>query len=79
MLNWNVEFNVELKYWTTPTPGDLQYFRHIPAGIHVNSALIFHLHSSHLQFSTPLPPPTVHLIRKLYALNVINNFANTEH
>ena len=44
-----------------------------PARIYVNSALIYQLHSSHLQFSTPLPPPTVHLLRKLGASDTINN------
>ena len=39
-----------------------------PGCIAVNSAIIFHIHSSHLQFST------VHLLRKLDALNTINNF-----
>ena len=34
--------------------------------IDVNTASIFHLCSSHLQFSTPLPPPTIHLLRKLH-------------
>ena len=44
--------------------------------IYVNSALIQRFHSSHLQFSTPLPPPTVHLLRRLDALGLdaINNF-----
>ena len=32
--------------------------------IYVNSATISPICSSHLQFSTPLPPPTVHLLRK---------------
>ena len=41
---------------------------------YVNSAPIYHLHSSHLQFSTPLPPPTVHQLRKLNVLNDIYNF-----
>ena len=42
--------------------------------IYVNSALIQRLHSSHLQFSTPPPPPTVHLLRRFDALDTINNF-----
>ena len=41
--------------------------------IYVNSATIFHLRSSHLQFTTPLPPPTFHLLKRLHALNTINN------
>ena len=45
-----------------------------PGRTYVNSALIYHLHSSHLQFSTPLPPPPVHLLRRLDALNTTNNF-----
>ena len=42
--------------------------------MYVNSAQIYHLHNSHLQFSTPLPPPTVHLLRRCDALNTINKF-----
>ena len=38
---------------------------------YVNSALVFHLQSSHLQFSTPLPPPTVHLLTGLQTLCIL--------
>ena len=50
------------------------YFKSLAGSEYVNSALIYHLHSSHLQFSTPLPPPTVNLLRRLDSLNTINDF-----
>ena len=83
--------------------GQINTQKTCPGCIYVNSALAYHLHSSHLQFSTPLPPPpqftppvlhpssptstvhtssspplspspTVHLLRRLYALDTVNNF-----
>ena len=45
----------------------------VPGHLYVNSATIFHLRSSHLLFFTPLPPPTVHLQRRLHILNTVSN------
>ena len=51
-----------------------KYVSNWPGRTYVNSALTYHLHNSHLQFPTPLPPPTVPLLRRFDAMDTINNF-----